>query len=51
MQLVRKVNEAPPNECKYRECGCDTLPMHKTERSKHCYFFGKSKDETEVAKT
>ena len=38
-QLVRKVKEAPPNECKHCEYGCDTLPRHKTERSKHCYFF------------
>ena len=38
-QLVKKVKEAPPNECKHCEYGCDTLPRYKTERSKHCYFF------------
>ena len=34
-QLIREEKIIQPNECKYGEYGCDTIPRHKTERSQH----------------
>ena len=42
--LIAKVKEIAPNICKHMCLGCDTLPRHKTERSKHCLFHDHSKD-------
>ena len=41
-QLVKKVKPTPLNECKHGGYGCTGVPHHKTERSKHCFFFKKS---------
>ena len=41
-ELIPKIKPRPPNICKHSDIGCDTLPRHKTERSKHCKFYGKS---------
>ena len=47
--LVPKKKEKPPNICKHKLAGCDVIPRHKTARSRHCIFYGKSQEEIEQA--
>ena len=41
-QLVKKVKASPLNECKHGAYGCTGIPHHKTEQSKHYFFWQKS---------
>ena len=35
---------ATTNQCKWADYGCSGAKKHKTERSKHCKFYGKKKE-------
>ena len=49
-ELLPKEKSTSTNICIHALYGCSGYPRHKTERSKHCFFFQKSGLEIQAAK-